>query len=694
MTSPDARWQPLPRGGFSGIDWSAPGALAAAWPGGVDPYLVWAEATMFAHCEGGKPDWLHLLIELAPGASARQLQRAAGASLVVKPAYLSWPQERLGFAPGFCTAHASQAFFARLRSEPALAALITRMEAALAVTSQPNSAGALLGDRLPAGALLLAHAGRLAMADAGGDADTATTDAGGAGDDIDAEPEVPIPSTPTVDGLVMAVVDDAFAVAHEHLRDATGRTRVDQCWIQDGAPQAGDGASPLGYGRMLTAAQIDAAMAEHRRGHKGRWIDEAGVYRTLGLRELTGVCERASHGTHVSDLACGNRVADAAAQARMIAVQLPRGVVDDASGGALHPHILDAVVHVLLACTTRAQVVVNISFGELGGAHDGSSILDAALAALIDGTRSRLRVVMAAGNSYQARAHGHGRLRDGQTQCLGWRLPPDDPTPTFLEWWIPLAAATRGQLSAQLTLPDGSALPALSPGEGGVWRDAQGRVQAVAVFAPRTCMARHATCLLLALAPTAATSAQAGVLLPGRAMLSLRSTDRGHSAIWDAYVEREAWRSGRLGHARSAVPSYLEDDASLPFSQQYDNDATTDDPLRASLVKREGSFNGLATSPSVVSAGGKRADNGSPADYSPRITTHTLAQRDGVRTAAVHDMDSDESAAVPGRLAAGTHSGSVVRLVGTSSAAPLLSRKLLVERARQGLAKDPRRPSR
>lgn len=651
MTLPDARWQPLPRGGFSGIDWSAPGVLATGWPGGVDPYFVWAEATGFAHCEGGEPAWLHLLIELAPGVSARQLQHAAGASLQVKPAYLAWPHERLGFALSYCTAHASRAFFVRLGNEPALAALVARMESALAVTAQANSAGALPGDACN-------------------------------GTEPNGATPPPPPPPPMVGGLVMAVVDDAFAVAHENLRDASGRTRVAQCWIQDGPLQPGDGVSPLGYGRMLTAAQIDTAMAEHRRGHKRHWIDEAAVYRALGLRELTGASERASHGTHVSDLACGNRVADAAAQARMVAVQLPRAVVDDASGGALHPHILDAVVHVLLACTASAQVVVNISFGELGGAHDGSSILDSALAALVDGTRSRLRVVMAAGNSYQARAHGHGRLRDGQTQRLGWRLPPDDPTPTFLEWWIPLSAAARGRLSAQLTLPDGSALPALCPGQGGVWRDAEGRVQAVAVFALSTCMARKATCLLLALAPTAA-SASAAALLPGRAMLSLHSTDRGHSAVWDAYVEREAWRIGRLGQGRSAVPSYLEDDPSMPFAQQYDNDATTDDPLRASLVKREGSFNGLATSPAVLTAGGQRADDGSPAGYSPRITQHRAAQREGVHPAPVWNAASDESAVVPGRLAAGTFSGAVVRLVGTSSAAPLMSRKLLVDRARE-----------
>ena len=57
-------WQPLPTGEFTGIDWSAPGAID-----GQDPYLAWAEADHFSgyRRRPGKkpPKWLPIVIELS-----------------------------------------------------------------------------------------------------------------------------------------------------------------------------------------------------------------------------------------------------------------------------------------------------------------------------------------------------------------------------------------------------------------------------------------------------------------------------------------------------------------------------------------------------------------------------------------------------------------------------------------------------
>ena len=63
-------WTALPKGGFTRIDWSQPGATA-----GFDPYLVWAEATDFeSYGLPGPPKWLPLLVELAAGATIAQLK--------------------------------------------------------------------------------------------------------------------------------------------------------------------------------------------------------------------------------------------------------------------------------------------------------------------------------------------------------------------------------------------------------------------------------------------------------------------------------------------------------------------------------------------------------------------------------------------------------------------------------------------
>ena len=57
-------WKPLPKGEFTGIDWSAPGAID-----GMDPYLAWAEADGFMgyHVHGREPEklkWLPIVIGL------------------------------------------------------------------------------------------------------------------------------------------------------------------------------------------------------------------------------------------------------------------------------------------------------------------------------------------------------------------------------------------------------------------------------------------------------------------------------------------------------------------------------------------------------------------------------------------------------------------------------------------------------
>ena len=66
-------WTPLPKGGFTGMDWSRPDATS-----GFDPYLIWAEADNFAgYGLDGPPKWLPLLVELDPGVSVAQLKAAS-----------------------------------------------------------------------------------------------------------------------------------------------------------------------------------------------------------------------------------------------------------------------------------------------------------------------------------------------------------------------------------------------------------------------------------------------------------------------------------------------------------------------------------------------------------------------------------------------------------------------------------------
>ena len=69
-------WSPLPTGEFTGIHWSAPGAID-----GEDPYLAWAEADRFAgyrvEPQGKPPKWLPIVIQLSEQADVPALVRLA-----------------------------------------------------------------------------------------------------------------------------------------------------------------------------------------------------------------------------------------------------------------------------------------------------------------------------------------------------------------------------------------------------------------------------------------------------------------------------------------------------------------------------------------------------------------------------------------------------------------------------------------
>ena len=87
VTRPELQWSALPEGIVTGFDRADDDVVR-----GVDPYLVWAEASRFSGY-GGAPEtihWLPLLIELAAGASIRQLFDATSRlGLALPAAYLT-----------------------------------------------------------------------------------------------------------------------------------------------------------------------------------------------------------------------------------------------------------------------------------------------------------------------------------------------------------------------------------------------------------------------------------------------------------------------------------------------------------------------------------------------------------------------------------------------------------------------------
>lgn len=647
-------WTRLPKGCFTGIEWALPDATR-----GYDPYLIWSESDRFAGYGGQVPRWLPVAIELRQGVTIAQFLAAGSRRwLHVPPVYTSTT------APAglrFLTARVRPAFFQAIQPGGPLHPLLERLEMGLPLVEDEDQSG---------------------------------------GSSSTPDPVTQNTQPAVLSGKVFGLIDDSLAVANRSFLRTDGSPRTVYLWRQD---DRGRGWIPaaMGYGRELTAADIHKAMDRNiRRG----LVNEPAVYADLGLSTLgrrwsAGKTQfhaldlSASHGTHVADLAAGPRTIEArtanlppdidappswaladdeASRCPIVAVQLDHDTVKDTSGGSMSVHVLDGLMYILSCCSPTADVVVNLSFGTLAGPHDGTSLLETAMEQLLALSCGRLSIVLAAGNSYQARTHANVRLPPMGEATLHWQVLPDDATQSFLELWIQEGCE---DVLIEVCPPGRSALPGLPLGSSGMWLDGHKRPACALIYPSRVAIGERGTCALLALAPTFSFDTDVATTPSGTWQLRLRNAG-SKAVVIDGYVERDDVVGGARTGARQ---SHFTDDPALPYDEQYDMQAYVDDPARSTPIRRSGTLNSIASGQHTVSAGGVRITDGSWAHYSPRKPDpdHARPSRPGVVKTPDQAAFSDESPALPGLTAAGTFSGSMARLAGTSDAAPQISRKLL-----------------
>ena len=635
VTRPELQWSALPEGIVTGFDWADDDVVR-----GVDPYLVWAEASRFSGY-GGAPEtihWLPLLIELAAGASIRQLFDATSRlGLALPAAYLT------DAAPAglrFCTAQVSRLFFDELRRDRALRALIRRYE---------------LG--MPAGV----HTRELMPA-------------------CVSRPATPAPELLT--GKVLGLIDGGVAFAHANFLDPLGKPRIRYLWRQD---NAGAGRTPaeLGYGRELKASDIESTMKVCRHGGL---LDETAVYQALGTSiELH---KRLNHGTHVLDIACGPRtvlrriagVADPAAPpswapaddeasaCQIVAVQLDWDTVRDTSGGSMTVDIMNGLMYILSRCAVDARVAVNLSWGTLAGPHDGTSILEAAMAQLIELRTAKLEIVLPASNGYQSRTHANGAIAPGKQVTLNWQAHPGDKTQNFVEVWL---AEGDNDVSIQITPPGQPRSPTLTWGESRMWTAAGKDPVCALIFPKSVAIGDHGCCALIAVAPTFSFDPQVQTAPAGAWIITL-TNNSSNEVIFDAYIERD---DEIIGVRTGALQSHFEDDL---YDISGNPQSFVDAPDNPSLIRRSGIFNSIATGDGIVAVCGTRVSGSHWARYSPRDTDPNLdrPRRPHGLKYPKRSASSDENAILLGLGAAGSRSGSVVRMVGTSDAAPQVTREI------------------
>jgi hypothetical protein len=523
--------------------------------------------------------------------------------------------------------------------------------------------------------------------------------------------------------VLVGLIDDGCPFANGQFRDDHGRFRVCGLWhpSRRGEPygqQTGPGRSvdPAWPARAtwkedvrpitidLTSGRLNPPPVKIERFPVGQELRPSDLAPLVDGRERVlyrevdylSVTPGYLHGMHLMDLAGGRRdplhrlkggrgPAPVGPGHPLAFVQLPTRTIGDTSGGSLASHALDAIDYLtVVASDAKAtHAVVNLSYGIQAGPHDGSSMFERALVEVLDRPADsgvELHVVLPAGNSHQARCHAFVRLcAVGATlasRTLGWQVPPDDPTFSFVEVWWPRGAAGRVRVQS----PDGSIDLSAGPGQLVRHPAATGsEALAAAIIAPhRVVQGTQGTMTLVALAPTRSRRRETDdslVLRAPHGLWRVTLENLGPAAIGvHAWVERDDVAPGRIRGGRQSH-----------FAEVFlDADAHGCGPMVEESVDPRWTLNGIATAshPRLHVVGAMRADGGLAGYSAAGPNRDETSRNEGPDEVVV----ADRSRAVPGLRAGGPTSGSAAVASGTSVAAAVFTRELAASLEAEGRA--------
>lgn len=205
------------------------------------------------------------------------------------------------------------------------------------------------------------------------------------------------------EGVIVAVIDSGIDYAHSAFRNQDGTTRIVELWDQS----VESGTPPEGYerGSLYTAEDINSAL---------RAESESERYSIVPSRDLSG------HGTHVAGIAAGNFARDknnnlgVATKSELLIVKL---AAPSENSFPRTVELMEAIDFAAKRAIAYGKpLVLNLSFGNTYGSHDGTALLETFINFVSD--QERLSIAVGTGNEGAAGGHTGGNVENGQTEQI------------------------------------------------------------------------------------------------------------------------------------------------------------------------------------------------------------------------------------------------------------------------------------
>ena len=515
--------------------------------------------------------------------------------------------------------------------------------------------------------------------------------------------------------VVVAVIDNGMAVGHELFRRNNGAdptSRIEFFWNMDGVDhdptQLATGEELASIGNAWTREGLDKALADNM--HFGL-LDDQAFYNQLGAtdwatRSHTPIARRVSHGTHVMGLAAGYQPDDPKGDKRpIIAVNLQSSDVQDPSGLLFAFWLEQALRYIakrhrrifIEGTKKHPPIVINFSFGNYAGPHDGTGLIEEKIRRGMkefDDSNVAHEIVLPGGNSNQRQCHARVGI-DGPSDSvvLDWRVQPSDNSESSVEFWLDdLGTVPSNYVSMTVDGP-GDVLPVtvscdpLAPPQ--VLQSTLGDVAGTAYFVPALNANRRGYFKIQLFATDSIENV--GPFAPSGIWKLSFSIEEPHALVGlKGWIVRDESLPGFPNFGRQSYfdqPSYTrfyEPGVDVaPLDERLIGGLLGYDPLNLpSAVRRQGTISGFTGTDKPIVVGGFVDTTDRMALYSSTGPTNN-PNREGPDASA----RSDDSPVMTGVLSAGSASGSMVILPGTSMSCPQVAR-WVADQMEMGLGSD------